>query len=706
MLADTTHGAKELPLLRQNLRLMTASPDEDGEPRWQIFDPLSNKFFFLSRTGFYLFREWRHAKTDEELLASVEGRGLDIDPHELDFFIRFLEINHLIEAHTKNELARLQQEVVKRQQHALMWLLHNYLFIKIPLVRPDLILSRCFSRIKFLFRLRLHWVAFLLGVLGLVMVLRQWDTYTHTLQNFFDVSSIIYYVGALVVVKTAHELGHAFVAKRYGCRVSSMGLAFLLMTPILYTDTTDAWRLRSRFQRLSIVTAGVRVEIYIACVATFLWGIVSDSGFRSVLFFVATTSWISSLLINTSPFMRFDGYYALSDFLGMENLQPRSFLVGKWFLREHLFGFGFAPPEPLNRKKCLLMVSYAWATWVYRFFLFIGIAVLVYYFAFKLLGIVLFLVEILWFLVLPIIKEIGVWFKLRKDMTINRTSIVTLVFGILIVGALLIPWQGQISAPAVATFERHQTFYPSEPAKVVNWQVVPDQKVKQGQLLILLESAEVEQDIHLTQVKLDALQTQWQRASSGASSSDEQLTLQTQLSREQSRLQSLLERRERLVIQAPFNGDIGENLSLKKGDYVNEKMPLATLYDAQSGIVKAYIDSRSVSRLKIGSEASFIGNDGTPLPTQLVVEKVLPTAITHLNYPGLSSVYGGPIAAQKMQDQIIPDTSIYEVILSFKGKSPITRQQYGRVDLSVEPTSFLVNGLRYIYGIFIRESGF
>jgi len=160
------------------------------------------------------------------------------------------------------------------------------------------------------------------------------------------------------------------------------------------------------------------------------------------------------------------------------------------------------------------------------------------------------------------------------------------------------------------------------------------------------------------------------------------------------------------VIQAPFNGDIGETLSLKKGDYVNEKMPLATLYDAQSGIVKAYIDSRSVSRLKIGSEASFIGNDGTPLATQLVVEKVLPTAITHLNYPGLSSVYGGPIAAQKMQDQIIPDTSIYEVILSFKGKSPITRQQYGRVDLSVEPTSFLVNGLRYIYGIFIRESGF
>ncbi|CAG9297434.1 HlyD family efflux transporter periplasmic adaptor subunit [Celerinatantimonas diazotrophica] len=706
MFTDPMNGPRELPRLRQNLRLMTASPDEDGEPRWQILDPLSNKFFFLSRTGFYLFREWQHAKTAKELLALVNERDLDIDANDLDFFIRFLQLNHLIEIHTQRDVARLQQEVTNRKQNALMWLLHNYLFIKIPLVRPDLWLSRCFSKIKFLFRLRLHWVAFLLGGMGLVMVLRQWDTYTHTLQNFFNISAIIYYVGALVVVKTAHELGHAFVAKRYGCRVSSMGLAFLVMTPILYTDTTDAWRLRSRFQRLSIVTAGMRVEIYIACVATFLWGIVPDSSLRSVLFFVATTSWISSLLINTSPFMRYDGYYALSDFLGMENLQPRSFLVGKWFLRERLFGLGIAPPEPLNRKKCLLMVAYAWSTWVYRFFLFMGIAVLVYYFAFKLLGIILFLVEILWFLVWPIIKEIGWWFRLREKMTINRTSIVTFCLSLLILGALLIPWQSQISAPAVVTFERHQTFYPSESAQVVAWQITPDEKVEKGQPLILLESSDIEQDIHSIQIKLAALQTQWQRASSGALSRDAQLTLQTQISREQSRLLSLLERRERLVVRAPFSGYIGEDRLLKKGDYVNEKMPLATLYDPQSGIVKAYIKGQSVSRLKIGSQASFMGNDGKPLATKLVVEKVLPTAITHLSYPGLSSVYGGPIAAQKMQQQMIPDDSIYEVILSFQSKLPITRQEYGRVDLSVKPSSYLVNGVRYIYGILIRESGF
>jgi putative peptide zinc metalloprotease protein len=695
-----------LPKLRQNLSLLTAPPDEDGEPRWQIFDPLSNKFFYLSRSAFYIFREWRHASNDLDLLSRLELRGIEVDIEELEWFLRFLEANHLLEVHTETDLNRLKDEVKRQKKHVLLWLLHNYLFIKIPLVRPDLFLTHFYPFAKLLFKWRLDRIALGLGAIGLVMVLRQWETFTHTFQDLFNLSAVVYYALALIFVKTAHELGHALVAKRYGCRVSSMGVAFLLMTPILYTDTTDAWRLRSRFQRLSIVTAGVKVEIYIACVATFLWGIVPDGALRGVLFFIATTSWISSLLINISPFMRFDGYYALSDFLGMENLQPRSFLVGKWFLRERLFGFGFLPPEPLNRKKCALMVSYAWCTWIYRFFLFLGIAALVYYFAFKVLGIILFLVEILWFVLLPIMKEIKVWISLRKKMSFNRTSLMTLLFFITGLVVLVVPWKAHISAPAVATFERHQTLFPSEAGQVVSWQVTPNQKVKQGQLLILLESMDVEQQIVLTQTRLNALQTSWQRAGSGAGLLLSLSSLQTQISREQSRLQSLLERREKLAIKAPYDGYIGEWLPLSTGDYVNENSALATLYDDESLLVKAYIDGRFIPLLRKDKAVSFIGNDGEVLAASLMIDKVIPIAIKRLPYPGLASTYGGAIATQKLEDELIPESATYEVHLTFQGKTQLTRQQFGEVSLAIEPTSFLVDGLRYLYGVLIRESGF
>jgi len=404
--------------------------------------------------------------------------------------------------------------------------------------------------------------------------------------------------------------------------------------------------------------------------------------------------------------MRFDGYYALSDFLGMENLQPRSFLVGKWFLRERLFGFGFLPPEPLNRKKCALMVTYAWCTWIYRFFLFLGIALLVYYFAFKLLGIVLFVVEIVWFVLLPVFKEIKVWISLRKKMSFNRTSTFTLLVCILGLLVFVVPWKSHISVPAVATFERHQTLYPSAASRVVSWQVTPNQKVQQGQLLILLESSDVEQQIILTQTQLNALQTRWQRAGAGAGDLLSLSSLQTQLSREQSRLASLLERREKLAIKAPYDGYVGEWLSLSTGNFVNERTALATLYDDESLVVKAYVDSRFISSLKEGVPASFMGNDGNPLEASLLLEKVVPTALKRLPYPGLASTYGGAIATQKLEEDLIPTSATYEVHLIFQGKTPLTRQQFGEVSLAIEPTSFLMNGLRYLYGVFIRESGF
>lgn len=695
----------QLPSLRQNLSLLSAPSDEDGEPRWQIFDSLTNNFFYISRSAFYIFREWRHANNDAELLARLAQRGVSIEHDELEHFLYFLKANHLLEVSTDKDIERLQSEVKQRKKHFLLWFLHNYLFIKIPLVRPDLFLTRIYPYTKLLFTWRIDRVALVLGAIGIVMVSRQWDTFTHTFRDLFSLSSVVYYVLALIFVKTAHELGHALVAKRYGCRVSSMGVAFLLMTPILYTDTTDAWRLRSRFQRLSIVTAGVKVEIYIACFATFLWSIVPDGSFRGVLFFIATTSWISSLLINISPFMRFDGYYALSDFLGMENLQPRSFLVGKWFLRERLFGFGFLPPEPLNRKKCLLMVTYAWCTWLYRFLLFLGIALLIYYFAFKLLGIILFVVEIVWFILLPVIKEIKVWVGLRKQMSFNRASAVTILLCCVAILALVVPWRTHVSVPAVATFERFQTFYPSEAAKVVSWQVMPNQSVIKGQLLILLASPELEQEILVTETRLKSLQTSLQRTGSGAGTLNSLSTLQVQIAREQSRLVSFLERREKLAIKAPYDGYIGSSLPVSPGVYVNN-VPLATLYDERSIIVKAYLDGRYIPALKDGQKVKFIGNDGGSLSATLTLDKVVPTAIKRIPYLGLASTYGGAIATQKLEDDVIPESAIYEVHLTVMGETELSRQQIGEVSLAIQPSSLLVDGLRYLYAVFIRESGF
>jgi putative peptide zinc metalloprotease protein len=246
-------------------------------------------------------------------------------------------------------------------------------------------------------------------VLGLAQVVRRWDMFAATLVDTFNWDGLAAYGAALFAVKLLHELGHAFTAKRYGCRVPTMGLAFLVMWPVAYTDTNETWRLTDRLQRLHVACAGIITELMVAAWATLGWVLLPDGAMRSAAFVLATTSWVATLAINASPFMRFDGYFILSDALDLPNLHERSFALARWKLREWLFGLGEDAPEQFGARRQFWLIVFAWATWCYRLVLFVGIAVLVYHFSVKLIGIMLFIVEMLWFVLRPIQRELSAW---------------------------------------------------------------------------------------------------------------------------------------------------------------------------------------------------------------------------------------------------------------------------------------------------------
>jgi putative peptide zinc metalloprotease protein len=178
-----------------------------------------------------------------------------------------------------------------------------------------------------------------------------------------------------------------------------------------YTDTNDTWRLTSRWQRLLVASAGILTELVIAAWATLAWAFLPDGALRSAAFVLATTSWVATLAINASPFMRFDGYFILSDFLELPNLHERSFALARWRLREWLFDLGEEKPEHFSRRRETGLILFAWAVWIYRLVVFLGIAVLVYHFFIKIVGIFLFMVEIIWFIALPIRHELQAWAK-------------------------------------------------------------------------------------------------------------------------------------------------------------------------------------------------------------------------------------------------------------------------------------------------------
>ena len=698
-----------IPYLRQDLEIFRGNSREDGSPAWLLYDAVRNKYFTVGLTAFRLIKNWRGGEDIQNFEKKINSQGIETTGDEIKSFIGFLQQNNLIIQPQGQGVPYLMQQKNSLKKSWLMNLIHSYLFFKIPLFTPDEWLGRTYNKVKFLGSKKIRNIIYILGFIGLFLVIQQFENFSKTFLYFFSIKGLMLYFITLVFVKCLHELGHAYIAKHHGCRVSAIGIAFLVFFPFLYTDTTDAWRLRNHKERLLINFAGIFTELHLALIATFVWGVLPEGGLKSAAFFIATTSWISSIAINISPFMRFDGYYVFSDWLKAENLQPRSFALAKWKTRETLFGFNHKPPEEINPSRRWTFIIYAWSTWVYRLFLFIGIALLVYYFAFKVLGIILFAIEIYWFIMLPIIKEIKQWWLMRSEMRINKQTFRTTAILIITLMVLFLPWKSSMKIPAVYISEKYSKIYSPYSAKIKSVLITKDQEVVVGQNLIELYSPELDKDINSIRRKILLTKTKINRMSGTSGNMDEYLTYNQRLIALQSELSGLTKTKEKLVIKAPNKGKVKDLVSLSNEMWVSNLDQLLGIVHYGTGNVKAFIREEHIDRFQENTPAVFIPNDGDHKKIHLISSKLDLSSVNNLPYIALSSIHSGPIAIRNFTSgeyQYRPETAHYVADFKLVNKSSIKFELPGYVHVEGNRYSPFVKFFRNVFSVLIRESGF
>ncbi|MEI7608851.1 MAG: site-2 protease family protein, partial [Rhodospirillaceae bacterium] len=547
-----------LPPLRDDVKLMEGTREASGAPTWTLYDPCRHRFFKVDHLGFEIMTRWTLGTPRAVLAAIGAETTLEADAEELAEFVRFLSGCCLLRADRPGGVQLLLDQAKAARLSWAQWLLHHYLFIRIPLVRPDAFLTATLPLARRVLNRTVFTLVLALGAVGLILALRQWDAFLHTFQHFFSAEGAVAFVVTLSLVKVVHELGHAYVAKSFGCRIPTMGVALLVMMPVLYTDVSDSWRLPSRRQRMAIGVAGVAAELGLALIATFLWSFLPDGPLRSAAFLVATTTWVSTLAINLSPFMRFDGYYLLSDGLGVSNLQDRAFALARWQMRRWMFALDEAEPELFPDQTRRILLVYAWATWTYRAVVFFGIALLVYHMFFKLLGIVLMVVEVGWFLARPVAGELKEWWKRRADIRWSPNLAISLG---LLAGPLLLlalPWQTRASLPAIERAAHYATLFAPVPAQIIEMTVASGRSVAQGDVLFRLEAPELDHKLNLAKLRLTAVSLRIQRQAANHEDLDSLPALQEQLATLMSTEAGLQAQKEKLVIRAPLAGTLSD----------------------------------------------------------------------------------------------------------------------------------------------------
>ncbi|AUG54021.1 HlyD family efflux transporter periplasmic adaptor subunit [Thalassospira marina] len=653
-----------LPPLRQDLKLLPAENDEYGAPCWTIHDPVRNRYFRIGYAAFEMLHRWSVGKASLLLERITRETVLTPGYGDIRNLITFLHGSGLLLRAGQEAVAEFTRIANAGKPPFWKWLVHNYLFIRVPLFRPDGFLARTQWIADFFASNFVKWLVITIGLIGIIMTIRQWDAFLATFMGFANFQGLVWMAITLTAVKILHELGHAYTARRYGCRVPTMGVAFLVMYPVLYTDTSDAWRLTKRSEKLRVAAAGIRVELMLALIATFLWHVVPPGPAQSAVFLMASATWITTLLINLSPLMRFDGYYLLSDYLRIPNLQTRAFAMTKWSLRRWLFAMDVPAPEPASRHRRRVLVTYSIAVWIYRFFLFLGIALVVYHLFFKVLGILLFAVEILWFIALPILNEIKMWWKMRDHArwTIANVTLLLVLIGAVI--AVLVPWRTTISASAQLQAAAEAEIISPANGRIDDVRVDEGSIVKAGDTLIKMQSPELiskRRDLELqlreAEIVLTQAKNNHQLQEDIASQMQEVLRLQASLA-------AVNARQAQLDIRASMDGIVRDVTdAVYEGNWVSGRQNLMRIVD-QNGTHRliGYVSQQDVMELSETAKARFYPDQITRPVLEVQIDRVDRFNSPVLETPALSSTNGGPLAARPDSNgTFVPVDALYRV---------------------------------------------
>ncbi len=485
--AQPNGAAQQKKIILGGIRsdLQFIPPGKHGDTP-MLYDPLSEVYYKLSLHSCNVMRLMDQPYEMESFLQRCHDAGLEVDKEELLEIVAFMEQNSLFapEYGKVDKKYAAYQEMMK--QSKLMRLAAMYLFFKLPPIYPDRFFTAALPWAKIIFNRYAVSLFALFALVGYILLIRQWNEAYGAFLNSLSWSGLVNYFWALLITKSVHELSHGFSAKAFGVRVRAMGVSFIVFYPRLFVDLTDTWRL-PRHQRLLCDSAGLISELIFGGIAAAVWVYAPPGPLKSTMFYLFTVSTLGTLLVNGNPFIRYDGYYILTDILNIENLMSRSAEYLKAVNRKLFLGIGSYPDAGDCSGTALYL--FGLAAFIYRIFLYTSIILLVYFqFTFaKPLAIFLMFMEIYTMIFIPVWKELKVLSHYRKKVSLAKGILSLLCIGCLF-SIFLIPLPWSLDLPCEITAEEKNLVAMDEGAFASERLPEEAKEVKKGEKLLYCNS--------------------------------------------------------------------------------------------------------------------------------------------------------------------------------------------------------------------------
>jgi len=681
------------PRLREDLIWLRNG--STGLDRWTLKDPSNGEYFYFSsieKDVIQLFRGDRSLVEIHEMLRQIKP-GSDWSFEKLFSFLQVLLFHNLVlcEQYGKgNQLSRLVDKKIKHRRYG--WLTQP-LSIRIPLFRPNVLLALLRPIETLLFHPITIASLLLIGVFSLIFTALQWSVIVDSLpsvESLIRGDRLYLLLLALAIIKSLHELGHAMACHKYAGTCGEIGVMLLVFTPCLYCDVSPSWMIKSRWQRVIVALAGIYIELILSLGAIFCLLFVPSEIVRAFAVYIFILCSMGTVFLNGNPLVKYDGYFALSDFLGIPNLSEQAKEAASYLSRK-CFTKNTPPPPALDYSQAFLVCYWILST-IYRFLLLIlilwginwllrplGLEFVAYYIS------VVASVGVAWNFG-RLLAGIPKMIRLGDGFRVPNVVATLLLFLLILACVFYLPISDSVESRAIVRFETMTPVFIQQPGQLVKG-MDAENSVTQGDTIYQLKS--VDQEINeitaSSEVELTSLKIRLRKELSVIAVQDDlQLpTLERTLDIRQQQLKSVRAEKEQMVYRANQDGYWFHALpsyirsldgkSLKPwtgfplerqnvGAYFERGILLGWLVDREKPIIEAFVSETELSRLMVGMR-TFVRVDHQPANT--LTGSIVSIGTEPVPYLPLELEGDWHIMAQpNPQGRYVPETPMFRVIVA------------------------------------------
>ncbi len=566
-----------------------------GVEYWVVKEPLGQKYFQFPPHVFYLLQQLDGNKTIDELQDGYHEKFAPkrITRQDLQQLLTRFHQDSLVTSNTPSQGPELLKRGQKNKLMERVGACANILAIRYKGFDPERILNFLLPYTWWIFTKAAAIITLIASSIALLSVLMNWAQFQSMLpgfEAFFDPRQWYLFGLVLCVTKIFHEFGHGLSCKRLGGECHEIGFMLLVLTPCLYCNVSDSWRLQNKWHRAAIGAAGMYVEVILATIATFVWWFVQPGFVQDIALRVMLVSSISTILFNGNPLLRFDGYYILSDILEIPNLNQKSTKALTTLLGRNWLGLEIPDDQlmPTNRPYAFAMFTVA--AFCYRWFVMFSIIFFLMYmlepYNLESIGIGIALFSMIGMIIMP-------GYKLYKYMSVPgrmhevkkvRFFIVLACVAALIALILLVPIPHYLRCNAVVMPKQIETIWINEPGVLQSCLVKPGDEVVEGQTLAKLTNVELQLDLLDAKSKFEEAQSKFERASMMQREGKSQPTqsLFTDMTKLKNSYEKLQEKADKLTLKSSIAGKVVETPfenSASSSDELRESVMLPLLYD-------------------------------------------------------------------------------------------------------------------------------